>query len=312
MSSQNAIVMRATPDELLLAQKLLNDLDRTRSEVVVDVAVLEVNRDKMRNLGITLPQSITLTPQATPTTTSSTSTSTTTTTPSNLTLNTLAHMNATNFAVTISGGTLTALLNDTDTHILQNPRIRATDGQRATLKIGSKIPIATGSYNAGVSTGTASIGVQTQFQYLDIGVNIDMTPTVHYDREITLKLQVEVLSQTGNVTISGVTQPVIGQRSINQVIQLREGEPGILAGIITKQDNLNVSGTPGLGELPFIKYFFSTQSKEVQQNEIVFLLIPHIVRESVITKLNTRAIDTGTLQDISVRQDANADDRSAI
>jgi general secretion pathway protein D len=310
--SQNAIVMRATPDELLLAQKLLNDLDRTRSEVVVDVAVLEVNRDKMRNLGITLPQSITLTPQASPTTTTSTSTSTTTTTPSNFTLNTLAHMNATNFAVTITGGTLTALLNDSDTHVLQNPRIRATDGQRATLKIGSKIPIATGSYNAGVSTGTASIGVQTQFQYLDIGVNIDMTPTVHYDREITLKLQVEVLSQTSTVTISGVTQPVIGQRSVNQVIQLREGEPAVLAGIITKMDNLAVSGTPGLGELPFIKYFFSTQSKEVQMDEIVFLLIPHIVRESLITKLNTRAIDTGTLQDISVRQDANADDRSAI
>jgi general secretion pathway protein D len=276
---------------------------------VVDVAVLEVNRDKMRNLGITLPQSITLTPQASPTTTtSSTASGTGTTPPSNFTLNTLAHMNATNFAVTIGGGTLTALLNDSDTHILQNPRIRATDGQRATLKIGSKIPIATGSYNAGVSTGTASISVQTQFQYLDIGVNIDMTPTVHYDREITLKLTVEVLSQTNTVTISGVTQPVIGQRSVNQVIQLREGEPGILAGIITKQDNLNVSGTPGLGELPFIKYFFSTQNKEVQSNEIVFLLIPHIVRESVITKLNTRAIDTGTLQDISVRQNANADD----
>ena len=78
---------------------------------------------------------------------------------------------------------------------------------------------------------------------------------------------------------------------------MREGEPCILAGIITKQDNLNVNGTPGLGEIPFIKYFFSTQSKEVQQDEIVFLLIPHIVRESVITRLNTRAIDTGTLQD---------------
>ena len=197
--SQNAIVMRATPDELLIAQKLLNDLDRARPEVVVDVAVLEVNRNVEHNLGITLPQSITITPQATPgTTTSSGSTSTsgtTPTTPSNFTLNTLAHMNANNFAVSIGGGTLNALLNDADTRILQNPSIRATDGQRATMKIGSRIPIATGSYNAGVSTGVASIGVQTQFTYLDIGVNIDMTPTVHYDREITLKMKIEVLSQ---------------------------------------------------------------------------------------------------------------------
>jgi general secretion pathway protein D len=305
VASQNAIVMRATPDQLLLAQKLLNDLDRAKPEVVVDVAILEVNRDKIRNLGITLPQSISLTPQASPnsTTTSGGSSSGggTTTTPSNFTLNSLAHLNATNFAVGITGGTLNALLTDTDTRILQNPRIRATDGQHASLKIGQKIPIATGSYNAGVSPGVASIGVQTQFTYIDVGVNIDMTPTVHFDHEITLKMKIEVSSQNGQVTISGVTEPIIGQRIIEQTIQLKEGEPSILAGIITKQDNKNVSGTPGLGELPFFKFFFSSQSKEVQENEIVFLLIPHIVRESVLTRMNTRAIDTGTGQSFELR-----------
>jgi general secretion pathway protein D len=309
VASQNAIVMRATPDQLLLAQKLLNDLDRARPEVVVDVAILEVNRDKVRNLGITLPQSVTLTPQASPTlTSSSTSTTTgnTTTTSSTFTLNSLAHLNATNFAVSITGGTLNALLTDTDTHILQNPSIRATDGQRATLKIGQKIPIATGSYNAGVSTGVASIGVQTQFTYVDVGVNIDMTPTVHYDHQVTLKMKIEVSAQNGSVTISGVTEPIIGQRVIEQTIQLNEGEPSILAGLIQKQDNKGVSGTPGLGEIPFFKYFFSSQSKEVQDDEIVFLLIPHIVRESVLTRMNTRAIDTGTGQSIELRRDSAA------
>jgi general secretion pathway protein D len=316
--SQNAIVMRGTSDELLLAQKLINDFDRARPEVVVDVAVLEVNRDKVRNLGITLPQSIGLTPQLASTTTSSTGTTSTTTTgttnTSSLTLNNLAHLNASDFAVSITGGTLNALLTDSDTRILQNPRIRATDGQRATLKIGSKIPIATGSYNAGVTTGVASIGVQTQFTYIDVGVNIDMTPTVHYDREITLKMKIEVSSQSGSVTISSVTEPIISQRSIEQVIQLQEGEPSILAGIVTHQDNKTVSGTPFLGELPFFKYLFSTQSKETQQDEVVFLLIPHIVRESVLTRLNTAAIDTGTGSGIELRhldapaQDANLPD----
>jgi general secretion pathway protein D len=293
--------MRATPDQLMLAQKLLNDLDRTRSEVVVDVAVLEVNKDKVRNLGITLPQSFGLTPQAT---TASTTASGTTNPVSNFTLNTLAHLNANNFAVTVGPATLTALLTDSDTRILQNPRIRATDGQRATLKIGSKIPIATGSYNAGVSTGAASIGVQTQFTYLDVGVNIDMTPTVHYDREVSLKMKIEVSSQTGSVTISGVTEPIIGQNVSEQVIQLKEGEPSILAGIITKQDNKNASGTPGLGEIPFFKYFFATQNKETIQNEVIFVLIPHIVRESIISRLNTRAIDTGTGQQIELHREA--------
>jgi general secretion pathway protein D len=117
-------------------------------------------------------------------------------------------------------------------------------------------------------------------------------------------MKIEVLSQNGTSTISGVTEPIIGQRSSEQTIQLQEGEPAILAGLIQKQDNLTVSGTPGLGELPtFFKFFFSSQNKEVQTDEIVFLLIPHIVRESVLTRLNTRAIDTGTGQSIELRRD---------
>jgi general secretion pathway protein D len=300
--SQNAIIMRATPDQLLLAQKIINDLDRARAEVVVDIAILEVNRDRIRNLGITLPQSITLTPQASPTSTTSTTTSSTSTstTPSTFTLNTLANTNATNFAVTIGGGALNALLTDSDTRILQNPRIRSTDGQPAVLKIGSRIPVATGSYSSGVSTGTVALGVQTQFTYVDIGVNISMTPTVHFDHEIGLKLKIEVTSQAGSQTISGVTEPIIAQRTIDQIIQLKEGEPSILAGILIKQDNHALSGTPGLAELPILKYIFGSMNAEKQQDEVVFLVIPHIVREALLTTLNTNPIDSGTLNDYNL------------
>ncbi|MDP9038945.1 MAG: cohesin domain-containing protein [Acidobacteriota bacterium] len=316
--SQNALIVRATSDQLLLVQKLLNDLDRPKSEVVVDVAILEVNKDHIRNLGITLPQSFGLTPQSsctssscstTSSTSSSSSSTTTSSSSSSFTLNTLANLNATNFAVSVSGGTLNALLSDADTRVLQNPSIRATDGQRATLKIGSRIPIATGSYSAGAATGvSAGIGVQTQFQYTDIGVNIDMTPTVHLDRDVSLKMKVEVSSHTSDVTISGVTEPVISQRTIEHTIQLKEGEPSILAGILTKQDNATSSGTPGLGQIPFLKYLFGSQYKEVQQDEVVFVLIPHVVRESLLTRLNTRAIDTGTNGDIQLRRDPNQAD----
>ena len=306
VATQNAIVMRATPDQLLLAQKLLNDLDRSKPEVVVDVAVLEVNRDRIRQLGIQLPQSFGASVQTTSAATTSTTTTTTSTT-SSPTLNTLAHLTGNNIAVTIGSAEVDALLTDSDTRILQNPRIRASDGQRATLKIGSKIPVATGSYSAGAATGlTAGIGVQTQFTYLDVGVNIDMTPTVHLDREVTLKLKVEVSSQNGNVTISGVTEPIISQRVAEQVIQLADGEPSVLAGILTQQDSLSLSGTPGLGELPLLKYFFGSRRNEKQQDEIVFLLIPHIVRESVLSRLNTRAIDTGTSQSIELHREGGA------
>jgi len=298
--SQNAIVMRATPDQLMLAQKVMNDLDRAKPEVVVDVAVLQVNRTLERKLGIQLPQSFGVTAQA-DTTTTTTTTSTTSTT-SNFTLNSLAHLNANNFAVSIGSSEVDALLSDSDTRILQNPRIRASDGQRATLKIGQKIPVATGSYSAGVST-TTTVGVQTQFTYLDVGVNIDVTPTVHYDREVSLKLSVEVSSEAGTSTISGVTEPIIAQNKAEQVIQLQDGEPSILAGLITKSDALAISGTPGLSELPLLKYVFGSRDKTTTDSEIVFILIPHVVRESVLSKLNTRAIDTGTAQSIELRRD---------
>ena len=285
----------------------------------MDVAVLEVSRDKLRNLGITLPQSFGLTPTATTSTntttatsssSSSNGTSTGSSTSQNLTLNSLGNLNATNFAVTVTGGTVNALLSDSDTRILQNPRIRASDGQQATLKIGSKIPVATGSYSSTLST-TASLGVQTQFTYIDVGVNIDMTPTVHLDREVSMKLDVLISSQNGSVTISGVTEPIISQREAKQTIQLKDGEPSILAGLLQRQDTKLVSGTPGLGEIPFLKYFFSSQQKEQQSDEIVFLLIPHIVRESLITAENTRPIYTGTSNSVELIRRSPAEMRAA-
>jgi general secretion pathway protein D len=302
VASQNALVMRASPDELILAEKIINDLDRTKPEVVVDVAELEVSRQLERDIGITLPQSFGLTPQfsnanaSTSTgtaTTTSTSTATATST-SGITLNTLGNLNATNFAVSVTGGTVNALLSDADTRILQNPRIRATDGQHANLKIGSKIPVATGSYSAGTAITTASLGVQTQFTYLDVGTSIDMTPTVHYDGEISLKLKVEVSAQTNQVTIDGVTEPIISQRVADQVIQLKDGEPALLAGLMQVQDQKSISGTPGLGELPILRYFFASTDKTQMSDDVVFLIIPHIVRESILTDENTRAIYTGT------------------
>ncbi len=313
--SQNAIVMRATPDQLLLTETLLNNLDRAKSEVVIDVAVLEVNRDKARNLGITLPQSIGVTPQvnASTTTSSSTVAAGTATTSSTLpNINTFYNFTGDNLAVSIGSATVNALLNDSDTRILQNPRIRASDNQRAQLKIGQRIPIATGSYSSGASTAIVSSLVNTQFTYIDVGVTIDVTPTVHQDREITLKLKMEISSQNGNVTISSVTEPIIAQRTVEQVIQLKEGEPSILAGILTRQESKSLTGTPGLSEIPILKKIFGSTSTERIQDEVVFLLIPHIVREPLITRMNTRAIDTGTGTAIELRRDPNAPDTVAV
>lgn len=292
VQSQNAIVMRGTPDELLLAGQLIEDLDKAKPEVMIDVTVMQVDRDKVRNIGLQWPQTL----SATLTTTSTASGAT-------LTLNDLANLNAKNFSLTVGTAQAEMLLTDTDTQILQDPRLRAADGQKATLKIGEKIPIATGSYSApGVSPTAAAGYAQTQFQYMDVGVNVEMTPTIHYNGDVTLKIKIEISSETGTSTIEGVTEPIIGQQSVEETIRLKEGESNILGGLLQEQNNRTVSGTPGLGEIPGLKYLFSTQNREVQHEEIVFLITPHLAREMQIDPLNLRPIDTGTNSSIDLRE----------
>src|ERR1019366_1712875 len=173
------------------------------------------------------------------TTTTTTTTGTTTGTTTSPTLYNLAHLNSNNFAVTIGAATANMLLSDSNTKILQNPRIRATDSQKATMKIGERIPIATGSFQSGVGVAAGvSPMAETQFQYLDVGVNIEITPTVHYDHDVTLKMKIEVTAQSSSVTISGVTEPIIVQKSTEEVVRLREGEANILSGILNQQDQV--------------------------------------------------------------------------
>ncbi len=310
VQSQNAIVMRGTPDELLLAQQLIADLDKPRPEVVVDMAVMEVSRNWERTLGIAWPSSVGLALQppcasgscSTSTTTGTTGTTDTgTSNTNNTTLYSLSHLKASDFAVTIGSATLNLLLTDADTQILQDPRIRATDGQKATMKIGSKIPIATGSYQTGAATALVSSLVNTQFQYEDVGVDVEMTPSVHYDNDVTLKVKITVSAQSGSVTISGVTEPILSQRVVDQVIRLHEGEASILGGINNDQDQQSWTGIPGLSSIPILKYLFGSKDHSVQKDEIVFVVVPHIVRSPSIEQRNLRMIDTGTGQSIDLR-----------
>jgi len=301
--SQNAIVIRGTPDELLLAQKLINDLDKARSEVVVDIAVLEVSKNWERTLGISWPSSVGIALQ--PPNSSSNSTTTTTTgtadTGSTPSLYDLSHLKASDFAVTIGGATANLLLTDSNTKILQNPRIRATDAQKAVMKIGERIPIATGSYQTGAATAVVSSLVNTQFTYQDVGVNIEMTPTIHYDHDVTLKIKIEVTSQSGSVTISGVTEPILSQRVVDQVIRLREGEASILGGIQDKEEDQSWTGIPGLSSIPVLKYLFGSKDRKTSDDELVFLVVPHIVRSQTLDRANLRTIDTGVGTTVELR-----------
>jgi len=210
-------------------------------------------------------------------------------------------LKATDFAVTIGSATANLLLTDSNTKILQNPRIRATDSQKATLTVGEKIPIATGSYQTGAATAVVSSLVNTQFQYQDVGVKVEMTPTIHFDHDVTLKIKIEVSTQSGSVTISGVTEPIIAQNIVDQVIRLREGEASILGGIQENQETVSWTGIPGLSSIPILRYLFGSKDHTINDTELVFLVVPHIVRTQTLDRANLRTIDTGVGTTVELR-----------
>ena len=305
--SQNALVVRGTPDQIALAEKLVEDLDKARPEVIVDIAVMQVSKDRSRTLGLSPPTSATVALQSNLNTTTSTTTTTTgtTTTPTTgtegLNLNNLATLNATNFQVTIPSANLSTVMSNSDTKLIQNPQIRALDGQKASLKIGDRVPVATGSFQPGIGGVGINPLVNTQFQYLDVGVNIDITPHVHAGREVTLKITMDVSAVTGQQNIGGISQPIIGQRKIEHEIRLKDGEANLLGGIMEDNQTKSLSGIPGLAQIPILKYLFGQTQQDHSENEIVFAIVPHIIRASEVNELNQRPIDIGTANTIELR-----------
>ena len=159
-----------------------------------------------------------------------------------------------------------AVLNDTRTHILQNPQIRSTDGQTAKLKIGERVPYATGSFlpSLGASTSTSGVGLlaSTQFQFQDVGVNLELTPHLLADGEVAIHASIEISSLGANVTVGGVSEPTFGERKIEHDIRLKEGETSVLGGLIQTTLTNTVSGVPFLGDVPLLRYLFSTEHAE--------------------------------------------------
>lgn len=303
--SQNALVVRGTPDQIALAEKLVDDLDKARPEVIVDIAVLQISKDKSRTLGLLPPSSATVALQSNINTTSSSTSSTTSTTSSSssggLELNTLGNLNATDFQVTIPSANLSAVMGDSDTKMLQNPQVRALDNQKATLKIGERVPVATGSFQPGIGGVGINPLVNTQFQYLDVGVNINVTPHVHNDREITLKIVMEISSVVGQSSIGGISQPIIGQKKVEHEIRLRDGESSMIGGIMDDSQTKSLAGIPGLAQIPILRYLFGQVTQDHSSDETVFAITPHIIRAASVSEMNQRAIDIGTANSIELR-----------
>ncbi len=299
VNAQSAIIIRDTPDKIALAEKIIRDIDKAKPEVILQVQVLEARTDRLRDLGILPGQSASV--QINPNNSSSSS-STSTTTPTNngVTLNQLTHLNQNDVVFTLPGATANFVLTDTTTKIIQDPELRAIDGQSAKLKIGDRIPVATGSFQAGVGVGsTGGAGfvnplVNTQFQYIDVGVNLDITPHVHPNHDVSMKVSVEVSAQTGSASIGGITQPIISQRKVEHEIRLKEGEVSILGGLISQVDQKTLNGWPGLAKVPIFRYLFSDDRTQRQEDEVLIVLTPRVVRLPDWTRANLRPIYSGT------------------
>jgi len=304
VNSQNAIIVRDTPDKIAIAEKLINDIDKARPEVVIQVEVLSASTERLRDLGAMIGQSASLTFNPATSTTSNSSGSSTPSNPG-VPLNQFSFSSA-YYSVTLPGVTANFILTDTATKIIQNPEIRSVDGQPAKLRIGSRVPIATGSFQAGVGVGTTAVNplVNTQFTYLDVGVNVDITPHVHPNHEVSMKVSIEVSQVTGQQPIGGINQPIIGQRRFDQDIRLREGEVSILGGLFEQIDSKSLNGIPGLSQLPFINYLTADNKKDHQENDVLVVLIPRIVRLPDWTKANLRSIYAGSEQNVQVRKES--------
>lgn len=295
--NQNAMIVRGTTDQMVLAQKLLTDLDKPKPEVVIDIAIMQVSRDRLRTLGVSPPTSanIVMVPG-----TGGSGSSNSGGSGGAFTINSLNNLTANNFQVSIPGASLSYLMSDSDTKLIQNPEIRALDNEKATLKIGDRVPVATGSFGAAGGLGGVSALVNTQFQYLDVGVNIDITPHIHSEGEVTLKMTLEVSSVSGTQNIGGISQPVIGQRRIEHETRLQDGEVNLVGGILEDTETRSLSGYPFLTKIPVLKYLFGQEDKQRRENEIVFAITPHIVRAQDVTDDNLRLVDLGRGSSVSV------------
>ena len=323
-TTQNALIIRCEADRMLLAEKIIADLDKPKSEVVVDVIVMEVRKDRVRNLGAQIitpgaPNGGILvngvfTPRAslqsgavsnitpanpigTPTTPTPTATG------SSLSLNSLKKISSGDFSITgIPGGFIEALLSDTGTRVVQSPQLRALDNVKVSLHIGDKVPTASGSFGSGI--GGVGVGVsplvQTQFTYIETGVNMDMLPRVHDSNQVTLHIELDISQVTSYRDVGGIQQPLISQRKMALDIRTEDGEINLLGGLMQEQDSKVVQGLPGLSQIPLLRRLFSNEKIEKSQTELLITLIPHIVRAPDVTDANMRGVASGNATNVRV------------
>ena len=253
----NAIVMRDTPENVRMAEKLVASIDIAEPEVMMEVEVLEVTRSRLQQLGIAYPSSVKLS------------------TPSKMVLNDLKNQNGDTITVSPLSVTLDALKTTSNANLLASPRIRARNREKAKVLIGSRVPVIT---TASSGSGTGGVVSNTQVQYLDVGLTLDVEPTIYNDNDVAIKVSLEVSSITNRVTVGETVAYEIGTRNFNTLLQLKDGETQILAGLIKDSDTHSASKIPGFGDIPVLGRLFSDHNTSHDKTEVVLSITPRIIR----------------------------------
>ncbi len=304
----NAIILRDTADKVKVAEKIIETNDKAKAEVVVDVELLQIDTTKLSDLGIALSQysigqQLDTGSIGAATSTSGTATgaaATTSSTSSPLRVSNIPYLNQSNWILNIPSFVYNFIKQNSEARLLAKPQLRITEGQKANLIIGDKVPIPLTTFNTSNTVGSSIVPV-TSFQYQDVGVKIEIEPRVHHNQEVTLKVKIEVSNLGANIVSNGTSQPTIGTRSFDSTIRLKDGETNFLAGLIRDDDSTSDQGIPGLSDLPVIGRLFSDKNHQNAHTDVVLTLTPHIIRNAEITEEDLLPIWVGTEANVTFR-----------
>ncbi len=282
----NAIVLRDSADAVKVAEQIILSNDKARAEVVVDVELLQINSGKLRELGMALSANSiqqSLVPEGP------------------VPISDIEFLNANNWSLTIPNFIYNFAKTATDAQTLAQPKMRISEGEKATLTIGDRVPIPTTTFNTSNVAGTNIVPI-TSFQYQEVGIKIDIEPRVHHNNQVSLQIRIEVSSLSGEVQgAGGQSQPIIGQRTFESNIRLMDGETNFLAGLIRSEEITSETGIPGLSDIPILGRLFKNKRTENQRNDIVLTLTPHIIRRADISEEDLLPIWVGTEANMTFR-----------
>ncbi|HEY8102397.1 MAG TPA: secretin N-terminal domain-containing protein [Burkholderiaceae bacterium] len=294
----NLLMVRDTPEALAQAEKLIALQDMAEPEVMLEVEILEVQRKRLLDLGIQWPASMSLTPLSASGLTVSGTTGTTGATGPSITLRDLYHQNSGTIGVGISPVTINANNQDSDANLLANPRIRVRNHEKAKILIGERVPNIT-------STSTATGFVSQSINYVDVGLTLNVEPTVYLDNQVAIKVSLEVSNIVSQLTTSsGSVAYQIGTRNASTVLRLKDGENQVLAGLINDEDRRSGNKVPGLGDLPLIGRLFGSTSNDNQKTEIVLSITPHLIHNIQRPNASLSKFRSGTESSYYVRSGA--------